>query len=82
MKKSHKDLLFLVKLGSICVVRNNLNTQNDHFVSVVALCAHFNLSLMVRYICIGPVHETGKKLAIALMRRLADLNLIIYTLYQ
>ena len=25
---------------------NNLNIQNDHFVSVVALCAHFNLSLM------------------------------------
>ena len=61
---------------------NNLNTQNDHFVSVVALCAHFNLSLMVRYVCIDPVHETGKKLAIALMHRHADLNLIICTLYQ
>ena len=61
---------------------NNLNIQNDHFVSVVALCAHFNLSLMVRYVCIGPVQETGKKLAVALMRRLADLNLIICTLYQ
>ena len=52
---------------------NNLNTQNDHFVTVVA---------MVRNICSGPVHETGKKLAIALMCRLTDLNLIISTLYQ